>query len=284
MAINGVLAAAVVVAVLAVFVTVESKATLRGLNDDAMTSGSIAYRDQFPWHVAVLKVGAGHGGDFEAADMLGGGVVISRSYVLTAASALRDTLHDQDQVVVQLGARSLDDKDNVSIRVASKQLIRHPQWNRTTAENDIALIHLKAPQIVADKTKVRLPLRAQSEASYTGVTLSIASWGTHDEQNERSLPSVYNQEVLSQGDCQTQANLTEAVPFTKLCIYEPTDPNTPGWRDAGDAAVYLESDNVYTLAGIVSGQTQGFGDKPTILARVGQYLDWIQDNSDVKID
>ncbi|KAJ1523710.1 hypothetical protein ONE63_001544 [Megalurothrips usitatus] len=82
-------------------------------------------------------------------------------------------------------------------------------------------------------------------------------------------------------DCQAkQADPTTPLPWTKMCA--AAADGSP--RDAGDAAVYLESDNVYTLAGVVSGQTQGFGDKPTILARVGQYLDWIQDNSDVKID
>lgn len=48
--------------------------------------------------------------------------------------------------------------------------------------------------------------------------------------------------------------------------------------------MYLEEDGVYTLVGIVSGDSQCDIDAPARLTRVTELLDWIQANSDAKIE
>lgn len=121
---------------------------------------------QFPWH-ASLRITISN----SAHQSFCGGALISNTFVLTAASCLRNAVSIQ----VDLGSISFSQP---LVSLNTPQFLVHPQYNENFNTNDLALIRL--PQPVSFSTNIRsinLPTQSQANDNFEEREVYIAGFG-----------------------------------------------------------------------------------------------------------
>ncbi len=121
------------------------------------------FAEQFPWAVAVINPNN---------DGVCGGVLISPRWVLTAAHCSGGERY----VLAGSPVR------NIAQRIDVKKIIRHPDYNSTTGQYDVALLYLTkaykaATLAVASATESRLLLR-------NGARARVAGWGRTEHSRD----------------------------------------------------------------------------------------------------
>lgn len=195
--------------------------------------------------------------------------------MLTAAHCTQDRVATNLAIVVgQYDRNKLS--SNAQVRKVL-QIIQHPWFNRTTVDNDIALLRLESP--VSYNFAVRpacLPTRfANYDFDYqTGM---ITGWGSTsfggaptDVLYEVSVP------ILSTSRCKQNPIVGKKVTDNMFCTYADN-------KDAcqGDSGGPLNWVDPYTGRVVVIGITSwGMGcakeNTPGVYTKVTNYLSWIQ--------
>lgn len=107
--------------------------------------GRVVRRGSYPWQVAILNrfkvifsfsiscivIQCRKSNSQEA---FCGGTLINKQWILTAAHCVRKRLY------VRLGDHNLEDKDGTEVEYRVEYAIRHPYYDKTTVDNDIALL------------------------------------------------------------------------------------------------------------------------------------------------
>jgi secreted trypsin-like serine protease len=102
--------------------------------------GKISYSNKWPWLVALFTT--------SKHTFFGGGSLISKRFVLTAAHGLQDKKEerpiDPKDVIVYLGRWNLTDPTEASVTEQPEEFFIHPDWNPfdTRWDADIAVIKL----------------------------------------------------------------------------------------------------------------------------------------------
>uniref|UniRef100_A0A336MGW3 CSON001538 protein n=1 Tax=Culicoides sonorensis TaxID=179676 RepID=A0A336MGW3_CULSO len=206
-----------------------------------------------------------------------GGALISRNYVLTAASCLVGV----PRASVLLGASNINQANDT---IESAELIPHPLFDASEARNDIGLIKLARPADLSDFIGVvRLPKWSERKKSFSGVSVTTFGWGNRGKLWEKipveSLHAV-KEEVITNFSC--LGRYPAYITSSNICT---GSAGTPCTGDEGGAMFMLEADEKPTAIGVFSyqfsmGCTWGW---PPVYARITSYLEWIQSNSDVII-
>ena len=107
-----------------------------------------------------------------------GGSVLNEWYIITAAHCLEDAINIKSRIRICAGTFRLSDPCQQSRRMHS--FVFHPLYNKTTHENDIALIRLTTPLDLSDSsvTPICLP-SADYPDDYPEVGTEVVSigWG-----------------------------------------------------------------------------------------------------------
>ncbi|NWU99842.1 CFAI factor, partial [Upupa epops] len=225
--------------------------------------GEAARQGQFPWQVAIHERG-------KETTVICGGVYIGGCWVLTAAHCVRESkVHLYLIWTALLGTLQHDNKtDTTSI----KRVIIHENYNRSTYENDIALLELKgsASGICSLGDTIPACIPWSEHMFKAGDTCKVSGWGL-----EKGYTKEY---ILKWGNINIFQNCSELYPgrfFKKMtCTYDGSIDSCQG--DSGGPLVCFDAENVAYLWGIVSwGENCGEAGHPGVYTKVASYYDWI---------
>ena len=227
-----------------------------------IVGGHDANNGQWPWTVSlVTKDWFPYDGHFC------GGTLIRANWVVTAAHCM----HGETTKTVDVIANILDLTEDNGQRVAVKRIIKHPNYNAATDNNDLALLQLTEPV----KNAVSLPL-VKDNPRLTGMEATIVGWGLLNEHEdtypgvlqEASLPIQSNEACkLSYGDY--------AITDKMLCAGYLEGGLDSCSGDSG-GPLMIQQNGAWVLAGITSWGTgcarpELYG----VYTRVSRFVDFI---------
>ncbi|MEM8705171.1 MAG: trypsin-like serine protease [Actinomycetota bacterium] len=220
-----------------------------------------------------------HDGPFVVSEC--GGVVIDAHWVLTAAHCVEirrgtDTHTPADSIAVVYGVADWHDYalDRNSSLVMAESIVSHPEWDRRSLANDIALVRVAEPFDPAMARSVPLfdlPGPHDAEVGYVTGWGAIASGG-------RTVDDLRGVEVEIAADCGSwPEQFVHWDPASRLCAGAPATGFCQG--DSGGPLVVNRS-GVLMVAGIVSFNSNlGCAireDLPDVYTRVSAYVDWVE--------
>ncbi|XP_028430206.1 ST14 transmembrane serine protease matriptase a isoform X2 [Perca flavescens] len=140
-----------------------------------IVGGQDADAGEFPWQVSLHVKGSSH---------VCGATIISQRWLVTAAHCVQDdakTRYSQPGTwEVYLGLHNQQTIGNAVVKRNLKQIIPHPNYNKFTFDNDIALMELDIPVTYSDYIKP-ICLPAPQHDFPVGSTVWITGWGATRE-------------------------------------------------------------------------------------------------------
>ncbi|XP_075976762.1 brachyurin-like [Anticarsia gemmatalis] len=210
----------------------------------------------------------------QAGNSVCGSTLVSANRLVTAAHCWKYGPNQAWQFVVVLGTKRLY---SGGIRIATSNVIMHPQWNESNLRNDVAMIYL--PQSVAFTTLIRpiaLPSSSELLETFAGQWAVAAGYGkTSDSQSGASQQvSHVNLQVITVAQCQATYG-TDSVAQTTLCTSGAGSVGICGGDSGGPLA--LNHNGRLVLIGISSfaAQNQCQRGFPSGFARVTSFVTFI---------
>ena len=260
-----------------------------------IVGGVLASEGEYPWQVAL--VGGNAVNDFysnSATWQFCGGSLIDPEWVLTAAHCIADdfgTVVSPSSVDVVAGIYNLYTPTAGYQQRNVIQIIKHPSYNPSTKDNDIALLRLDAPVTIggsgATKTAL-IPLVSSSVGSLAGVNSTVTGWGNTEiagypkELYEVQVP------IITNSVCADSNHYGGGITGNMLCAGFDAGGKDSCQGDSGGPLVVFDGGQ-WKLAGVVSfgiGCAEPF--LPGVYTRVSEYVNWISSYmsvfSDVPMD
>ncbi|NXI83207.1 PRS56 protease, partial [Rhipidura dahli] len=227
--------------------------------------GSVAPRGAWPWLVSVRL----HG------ELMCGGVLVGRSWVLTAAHCFGGNRNELAWTVV-VGDHELGKPGAGKRAVPVRRILPHPKFNPKTFHGDLALLELAVPLAPSPTVSpVCLP-RGPAEPS-PGTPCYIAGWGSlYEEGPAADVVMEAQVPLLSQETCRGALGkdlLTSAM----FCAgYLSGGIDSCQGDSGGPLACQDPTSHHFVLYGITSwGDGCGERGKPGVYTRVTAFTDWL---------
>ncbi|MEM8707393.1 MAG: trypsin-like serine protease [Actinomycetota bacterium] len=210
-----------------------------------------------------------------------GGVVIDASWILTAAHCVEIrrgmTSHaPADSIAVVYGVADWQDYalDRNSSLVMAESIVQHPDWDRSTLANDIALVRVAEPFDPATARAIPLFDLAGPHDTETGY---VTGWGAI-ASGGRTVDDLRGVEVAIDDACGIwPEQFADWDPELRMCAGAPAAGFCQG--DSGGPLVVNRS-GVLMVAGIVSFNSNlGCAiheDLPDVYTRVSAHVDWVE--------
>lgn len=234
-----------------------------------IVGGHDAEPGAWPWIVAVLKSGISD--PYQA--QFCGGALVAPTWVLTAGHCVQGlTASDLD---VLLGAYKLS---NGGDRISVIEIVRHPNFNNSTLDSDLALLHLARAS-----TQPTVTLVPQGDATLTapGVNATVIGWGDMRLNGQQGTYADVLQEVtvpiVSNQVCNAPGSYNGQITGNMMCAGYAQGGKDACQGDSGGPLVVPDASGTGWLqAGIVSW---GFDcAKPNyygVYTRLSNFTTWI---------
>ena len=154
----------------------------------------------------------------------------------------------------------------------------HPNYDRSSQKNDIAIITLKRPaRMDGALAPICLPQRSRT---YEGELGTVTGWGTttFGGSSSKRLKQV-TMPIWTNREC-ASAFPTHTIEPTMLCAGEKQGGKDSCQGDSGGPLMMEGPRRRYMIIGVVSwGIKCGQPNSPGVYTRVSEYLDWIAENT-----
>uniref|UniRef100_A0A663E1P9 Serine protease 56 n=1 Tax=Aquila chrysaetos chrysaetos TaxID=223781 RepID=A0A663E1P9_AQUCH len=230
--------------------------------------GSVAPRGAWPWLVSVRL----HG------ELMCGGVLVGRSWVLTAAHCFAGYGRGH-------GNATRDDLGAGERAVPVRRILPHPKFNPKTFHGDLALLEL-AVTLAPSPTVSPVCLPSSPAEPSPGTTCYIAGWGSlYEGRCHPDTRGICGARVplLSQETCQGALG-RDLLTSTMFCAgYLSGGIDSCQGDSGGPLACQDPSSHRFILYGITSwGDGCGERGKPGVYTRVAAFADWLSLQMDRK--
>ncbi|NXC51577.1 PRS56 protease, partial [Aleadryas rufinucha] len=227
--------------------------------------GSVAPRGAWPWLVSVRL----HG------ELMCGGVLVGRSWVLTAAHCFGGNRNELAWTVV-VGDHELGKPGAGKRAVPVRRILPHPKFNPKTFHGDLALLELAVP-LAPSLTVSPVCLPSGPAEPSPGTPCYIAGWGSlYEEGPAADVVMEAQVPLLSQETCRGALGkdlLTSAM----FCAgYLSGGIDSCQGDSGGPLACQDPTSHHFVLYGITSwGDGCGERGKPGVYTRVTAFTDWL---------
>ncbi|XP_059102428.1 vitamin K-dependent protein C isoform X3 [Peromyscus eremicus] len=244
--------------------------------DPRIVNGTLTKQGDSPWQAILLD---------SKKKLACGGVLIHTSWVLTAAHCMENT----KKLTVRLGEYDLRRRDHWELDLDIKEVLVHPNYSRSTSDNDIALLRLAQPATLS-KTIVPICLPdnglAERELTQAGRETVVTGWGYQSDRdkdgrrNRTSVLTFIRIPVAPRNECMQVMN--NVVSENMLCAGILGDNRDACDGDSGGPMVVFFR-GTWFLVGLVSwGEGCGHLNNYGVYTKVSRYLEWIHSHIDDK--
>ncbi|CAB1325723.1 unnamed protein product [Coregonus sp. 'balchen'] len=231
-----------------------------------LVGGEMGKKGESPWQALVLNAR----GKFHC-----GGVLIDENWVLTAAHCLTSSL----RFSVRLGDYERYKLEGTEVTVPVIKTFSHPNYNKETVDNDIALLRLDSPVTFSEYIlPACLPSRALAEGvlHLNGTRTVVTGWGKEEQNSQRFTSALNFIEVPLVEHELCARHMVNNVTGNVLCAGVIGRREDACEGDSGGPMVTLYH-NTWFLIGLVSwGEGCGDEDKLGIYTKVSNYNEWIE--------
>merc|ERR1712076_236535 len=213
-----------------------------------------------------------------------GGTIVNKKFVITAAHCW-DSRMTNLRVIVGEHNVFCDGVNEGGKVINVKKATMHPDYNKKTTDNDIAVLELSEELTFTDKVKPAC-LPSSASKDYSGTASTISGWGgtigygPKDQQPKQCGLKESMVKILGAKDKKcTRVLRTRSDPSgtaksnIKMCAWAKDTDTCQG--DSGGPLTVPENGK-YTLVGVVSYGWGCASNTPGIYARVQGFLPWIK--------
>jgi len=252
-----------------------------------IVGGKKTRKGQIPWQIGLYKRRKNRNGGGDLFLMCGGAMVTPHA-AITASHCLKEdpVINGLHQYQAWAGRTvSAKDKVDTEMRFIVKEYFKHPQYNKKTLQNDIAVLSLETEdkQPFAWTQWVRPvclpdPHPRQKELYRIGEEAIVSGFGLLKESGTSMSSSLQHVklDITDLEDCKEAYEGTSAIVDEKnFCAAKEGKDACTG--DSGGPMVAQGEDDRYYLIGVVSfGKGCARKDIPGVYARVDKFINWVK--------
>ena len=204
------------------------------------------------------------------------GTLISTTMVITAAHCITSLIGNNFNVVA--GVHNLQSGTGYQ-EVHVAKVIKHPNFNPTTYDNDLAVILLATPLVLGGSGATAVgTIPLISSATMPDQNATTIGWGRQSNFYPNTSSTLYEVSlpIMDNETCNDLDHYYGAITANMICAGYDAGAHSACLGDDGGPLFFSDGSGGYFMAGVMSGASGcGLHYRPAVFTRVYNYLSWI---------